>query len=130
MPDTSRPSRPASQAFQYFVMNLAVRAEELARINRSLAAKICRAPAGFFDDDSQRSQVPWFRRPIERRFNRTLGDQHVLPESPKGPAVARCVRQTPDFLDNFAVLTGSRTRREDHRILQLLDIRNVDSLSV
>src|SRR5882762_7275342 len=130
MPDTSHPSRTSSQEFKHLVMDLAVRAQELARINRSLTMKIRRTPAGFLDNDTQRCQVPRLRRPIERRFNGTLGDQHVLPEPSEGAAVARGVRQSPYFLDCFVVLAGSRACREDHRVLQLLDIRNVDSLSV
>src|SRR6267142_1574859 len=111
-------------------MDLAVRAQELARINRSLTMKIRRTPAGLLDDDTQRRQVPRLRGPIERRLNRTLGDQHVLPEPSEGAAVARGVQQSPYFLDGFVVLAGSRARCEDHRVLQLLDIRNMDSLSV
>src|SRR3979490_1052726 len=111
-------------------MDPAVRAQELARINRFLTVKIRRTPAGFLDDDTQRCQVPRLRGPIERRFNRTLGDQHVLPETSEGAAVPRGVRQSPYFLDGFVVLAGSRARGEDHGVLELLDIRNVDALCV
>src|SRR5882762_2049101 len=101
MPDTSHPSCTSSQEFQHLVMDLAVRAQELTGIDRSLAVKIRRAPAGLLDDDAQRCQVPRLRRPIECRFNRTLGDQHVLPEPPEGAAVARGVGQTPYFLNGL-----------------------------
>src|SRR6266849_1261270 len=77
MPYTSHPLCTSSQEFQHLVMDLAVCAQELARINRSLAAKIRRASAGFFDDDTQRCQVPRLRRPIECCFNRTLGEACV-----------------------------------------------------
>src|SRR6266849_1427488 len=130
MPDTSHPSCTSSQKFQHLVMDLAVRAQKLPGVNRSFAAKIRRTPAGFFHNNTQRCQVPRLRRPIERRFNRTLGDQHVLPEPSEGTAVARSVGQTPYFLDGFVILARSRAGREDHCVLQLLDTRNVDSLSV
>src|SRR5882672_12479856 len=96
MPDTSRPSCTSSQEFQHLVMDLAVRAQELARIDRSLAAKIRRAPARFFHNNTQWSQVPRLRRPIERRFNGTLGDEHVLPEASKRSRVSRGVQQSPN----------------------------------
>src|SRR6266403_4820546 len=96
MPDTSHPSCTSSQEFQHLVMNLAIRAQELARINRSLAVKIRRTPARLFHDDTQRSQVPGLRCPIERRFNRTLGDEHVLPEASKRSRVSRGVQQSPN----------------------------------
>src|SRR6266478_5896774 len=97
MPDTSHPSCTSSQESQHLVMNLAVCAQELAGINRSLAAKIRRTPTGFFHNNTQRSQVPRLRRPIKRRFNGTLGNEHVLPEASERSRVSRGVQQSPNL---------------------------------
>src|SRR6266849_2136240 len=85
------PSRASTQNRKHFVVNFSVGAHELPGINRSLAARVCGAAAGFLDHDAEWREVPRFRSPIQRHFDRTLRDKHVLPESAERTAVARRV---------------------------------------
>src|SRR5260370_27610284 len=85
------------QNLQDLVVNCSVCAYELPRINRSLAAHVCRAAAGFLDHDSERREVPRLRSPIECGLDRSFRDQHVLPESAETAAGAARLPPSPGF---------------------------------
>src|SRR5258708_19780405 len=111
-------------------MDLSVRAQKISGVNRPFAAHIRRLAARFFDNHSQRSQVPRLRRPIQRRFGGSFCDEHVLPESSKSAPAASGIRHAADLLLSQFVLARPRPRGEHHRFAQPRDVRDVNPLPI
>src|SRR5215472_4049334 len=113
-----------------FVVDFSVRADELAGVNGALTIGVGGAASGLFDDNSERREVPGLRGPVERGLDGAFGNEHVLPESTKRPAIARGVEQSADFCLVGGVLAGAGASGEDHRVLQLVHIGNVKSFAI
>src|ERR1700687_2417087 len=111
-------------------MNSSVRAQEIPRVDRSLAAYVRRPSARLFDADPQRREVPRFRRPVQRHFRAPFRAQHVLPESAERPPAARRIRHASNLLLRDLILAGTGPGGEHHRLAQLSDVRHMNPLAV
>ena len=107
-----------------------IRTQIIPAINRSLALHVSRLPTCLFHNDPQRRQIPRLRSPIQRRINRALRHQHMLPKSAKRSTVPRSIQQPPNPRPILRVLTRPRPRSKNHRLIQLRSSRNANLLPI
>src|SRR5258708_36228550 len=111
-------------------MKQTVRAQEVSGVDGSFTWCICRPAACFFDDDSQRGEIPVLRSPVQCCIDGAFCDQHVLPESADRASIARGVGQASNLFPRFFAFAWPGACREDHGVFQVRDLRYLNLLPV
>ena len=115
-----RPARPAdrlAQSLQYGVVDEPVRADDRLARPRRAAVPCADPPAGLLDEHRERGVVVQRERRVDRRVERALGDEDVLPE------IADAAR-VPDVRLERGEVAGERARRR--RGVEARDRRDPD----
>src|ERR1700720_2260067 len=106
------------QQSQGLFMKQTVRAQEISGVDGSFTLYICRPAACFFDDDSQRGQIPGLRSPVQCCVDGAFCDQHVLPESADRASIARGVGQASNLFPRFFAFAWPGACREYHGVVE------------
>ena len=107
-------------------MKKAVGANELAAVDGALAEEIGGLAAGFFDDETERGEVPGHGGPVDGGVDGAFGDEHVLPEAAKSATVTGGVGKFAESGAVGGIFLGSGAGGENHGVGEGGGLRDLD----
>src|SRR2546427_253874 len=118
---------PCPEHVERRVVHEPVGADARAGVDRALTTQTCGAPSPLLDDPLEGGDVPWVHDPVNRDLTGAFGDQHVLVEVTQPPGAVHALRQPHDPGWRPAPPAGPEITMEQHRLLEISDLRHAEA---